>query len=104
MKRSFDVVVFIGRFQPFHLGHKAVIQQALTLADEVIVCVGSSGKPRSTKNPWSFDERSVMITDGLDLVAKTMDVCFFVRCMTRHTTTRSGQRRCKASLINTLSV
>lgn len=67
MSRKFDIIVFIGRFQPFHLGHKEVIKQALTLADEVVVCVGSSGKPSSTKNPWSFEDRSVMIMDGLDL-------------------------------------
>lgn len=67
MKHEFDILVFIGRFQPFHLGHKDVVMQALKAAKEVIVVVGSSGKPSSTKNPWSFDERTKMIMDGLDL-------------------------------------
>ena len=66
-KYKFDMLVFIGRFQPFHLGHKEVVMQALSLAKEVIVVVGSSGKPSSTKNPWSFNERMGMIMDGLDL-------------------------------------
>lgn len=30
-----------GRFQPFHLGHRAYIQEALSLADEVIVGITS---------------------------------------------------------------
>lgn len=56
-----DYIVFIGRFQPFHTGHLEVLQQALKLAKKVIVLVGSSSKPRSIKNPWSFEERKAMI-------------------------------------------
>ena len=36
----FDALVFIGRFQPFHNGHKAVVEAALEKAKEVIVVVG----------------------------------------------------------------
>jgi bifunctional NMN adenylyltransferase/nudix hydrolase len=57
----FDVAVFIGRFEPFHNAHRQVIAKALTLAEHVIVLVGSSGKPRSIKDPFFFDERKVMI-------------------------------------------
>lgn len=59
--KDFDALVFCGRFQPFHLGHKAVIDRALELADEVIVVVGSSFQPRNTKNPFTFEERKAMI-------------------------------------------
>lgn len=61
MTKQYDALVFCGRFQPFHLGHKAVIDRALELADEVIVVVGSSFQPRSTKNPFTFEERKAMI-------------------------------------------
>lgn len=64
---QYDTLVFIGRFQPFHVGHEQVIRKALELAANVIVLVGSANKPRSIKNPWTYIERVGMIADGLDL-------------------------------------
>lgn len=61
MKKQFDTLVFVGRFQPFHNGHKTVIDKALEHADEVVVVVGSSFAARSTKNPFTFEERKAMI-------------------------------------------
>ena len=37
---DFDCLVFIGRFQPPHLGHLAIIREALKQARQVIVMVG----------------------------------------------------------------
>jgi bifunctional NMN adenylyltransferase/nudix hydrolase len=51
----------IGRFQPFHLGHKHLIDVGLERAEKVIVLVGSSNIARSIKNPWTFAERKEMI-------------------------------------------
>ena len=59
---EFDLLVFIGRFQPFHLEHKRVIDIALTKARNVLVLVGSSGKARTIRNPFTFAERHKMIT------------------------------------------
>ena len=59
--QRFDFLVFIGRFEPFHNGHKAVVDQALRLADKLIFVIGSDKKPRTLKNPWNVDERIVMI-------------------------------------------
>ena len=56
-----DALVFIGRFQPFHNGHKAVIEAALEQAKEVIVVVGSSFAARNIRNPFTFKERKSMI-------------------------------------------
>lgn len=56
-----DALVFIGRFQPFHNGHKAVIDAALKQAKEVIVVVGSSFAARNIRNPFTFEERKAMI-------------------------------------------
>jgi bifunctional NMN adenylyltransferase/nudix hydrolase len=61
MENKHDVLVFCGRFQPFHNGHKAVIDRALEMAKEVVVVVGSSFQARSTKNPFTFEERKAMI-------------------------------------------
>lgn len=56
-----DALVFIGRFQPFHNGHKAVIEAALKQAKEVVVVVGSSFAARNIRNPFTFEERKAMI-------------------------------------------
>lgn len=58
---KYNTLVFIGRFQPFHNGHKAVIEAAIKQAKEVIVVVGSSFAARNTRNPFTFDERRQMI-------------------------------------------
>lgn len=57
----FDYLVFIGRFEPFHNGHHAVVRHALTLGRKLIVLIGSAHKPRTVKNPWNVSEREVMI-------------------------------------------
>ena len=61
MTKEFDALVFVGRFSPFHNGHKAVIDSALERAKEVIVVVGSSFAARNTRNPFTFEERKEMI-------------------------------------------
>lgn len=66
MQHEFDFLVFIGRFQPYHLGHEAVVREALSRANNVIVLVGSAHRPRCTRNPWTFGEREAMIRDTLD--------------------------------------
>ena len=64
---KYDYLVFIGRFQPFHIGHEQVIRAALSMAQNVIVLIGSANKPRTIKNPWTYTERGAMIFDGLNL-------------------------------------
>ena len=61
MNKQKDALVFLGRFQPFHNGHKAVIDEALKQAKEVVVVVGSSFAARSIRNPFTFEERKSMI-------------------------------------------
>lgn len=79
--KPFDFLVFIGRFQPLHAGHLAVLRQGLEQADRVIVLIGSAWLPRSTRNPWSVAEREAMLRACLDagesarvLTAPLMDV------------------------------
>lgn len=66
---AFDYLVFIGRFEPFHNGHAAVARHALGQAKKLIFLVGSADTPRTTRNPWTVAERSVMIRAALDDVA-----------------------------------
>lgn len=55
------VKVFIGRFQPFHLGHLKALRAAIQTSHHVVVVIGSSNAPPSLKNPWSVKERERMI-------------------------------------------
>lgn len=55
------VAVFIGRFQPFHDGHKTVINSALKSCDKILVLIGSANEPRTARNPFTFLERKQMI-------------------------------------------
>jgi len=64
--------VVLGRFQPFHNGHAAMIINAEAYRLEnfpelkLIIAVGSSNRPQTLKNPWSESERMEMILYWLD--------------------------------------
>lgn len=60
--KPFDLLVFVGRFQPYHIGHEAVISDALERADKVMVLIGSSNRARSLRNPFTYDERIELIS------------------------------------------
>ena len=57
MKRG----LFIGRFQPFHLGHLQDIINALKEVDELVIGIGSSNEKHTKYNPFSVEERIEMI-------------------------------------------
>lgn len=50
--KQYDLVVFIGRFQPFHNSHLKTIKMACGFADDILVIVGSANKPSTFKNPF----------------------------------------------------
>lgn len=58
---DFDFGVFIGRFQPLHLGHEHTIRLALERVGKLIVLVGSSNVARDPRNPFNFQERKAML-------------------------------------------
>lgn len=58
--------LFIGRFQPFHLGHIAAIKFALTNVDELVIVIGSSQASYDQQNPFTAGERLSMIKDSLN--------------------------------------
>jgi nicotinamide-nucleotide adenylyltransferase len=58
--------LFIGRFQPFHLGHLQVVKSCLNQFTFCYIGVGSSQSSNTFENPFTFDERKHMITDTLD--------------------------------------
>lgn len=62
---DYKLAVYIGRFQPFHKGHLQMLQYGLSIAERVLVLVGSSNAAPSPKNPWSYDDRRRMIWDSI---------------------------------------
>jgi len=58
--------LFIGRFQPFHNGHLKVIQKASKEYDEIIIGIGSSQYRDALENPFTSEERELMIQRSLD--------------------------------------
>jgi bifunctional NMN adenylyltransferase/nudix hydrolase len=61
----YDTAIYIGRFQPMHNGHVALLQRALDSAAQVIVVVGSAWQARSPKNPFTWQEREAMLRAAL---------------------------------------
>jgi len=57
--------LFIGRFQPFHKGHLKAIKYLSDKYDEIIIGVGSSQYSNTVENPFSSDERMLMIRESL---------------------------------------
>lgn len=71
MNKKYPYGVFIGRFQPFHSGHAAVVEKALQSVDKLIILIGSSNNDRRVRNPFTFDERSEMIRIAFDHSVET---------------------------------
>ena len=62
--------MFIGRWQPWHLGHRWIIDQRLNEGKNVLLCIRDVAPDE--KNPWDarevminlFDELQSLIQDG----------------------------------------
>ncbi|MFN9470859.1 bifunctional nicotinamide-nucleotide adenylyltransferase/Nudix hydroxylase [Acidovorax sp.] len=61
----YDTAIYIGRFEPVHQGHMALLQRALDSARHVIVVMGSAWQARSPKNPFTAAEREQMLRAAL---------------------------------------
>lgn len=62
---KFEYCVFIGRFQPFHIGHLDLLKKALEISETVIVVIGSSHQSPTVKNPWNAESRKKMILGSI---------------------------------------
>lgn len=49
--------MIVGRFQPLHIGHKHIINNALDIVDVLYICIGSYDKSKTQRNPLSGKER-----------------------------------------------
>jgi nicotinamide-nucleotide adenylyltransferase len=69
--------LYVGRFQPFHLGHLDAIKHALKEVDELVIVIGSAQYSHNANNPFTAGERLVMIRQAL-LEAEVDDSTFWI--------------------------
>ena len=58
--------LYVGRFQPFHLGHLDTINIVLKSVDELVVVIGSAQYSHNANNPFTAGERLVMVRRALE--------------------------------------
>jgi len=57
--------LYVGRFQPFHLGHLHAVKYVLSQVDEVVVVIGSAQYSHQLDNPFTAGERITMVRKAL---------------------------------------
>jgi nicotinamide-nucleotide adenylyltransferase len=57
--------LYVGRFQPFHIGHLDAIKYALNEVDELVIVIGSAQYSHNASDPFTAGERLVMIRQAL---------------------------------------
>ena len=67
--------LYIGRFQPYHLGHQAVIHKIVEEVDEVVIAIGSAQVSHTPENPFTAGERMTMIYGALE---DLRDRCYII--------------------------
>ena len=61
MNKKYNFGIVIGRFQPFHTAHQDLIKHSLSLAEKVIVILGSARSAPDVKNPFTPAMREEII-------------------------------------------
>lgn len=64
-EKQYDILTFIGRYEPWHYGHQHVYDAACALGKKILILVGSSEASRSVRNPWDYEKRKMMITESI---------------------------------------
>lgn len=63
---------FIGRFQPYHLGHHEVLREIFSEVDEVVIGIGSAQESHTIENPFTAGERVMMVDRAVtELIGET---------------------------------
>jgi nicotinamide-nucleotide adenylyltransferase len=58
--------LYVGRFQPFHLGHLHAVKHILSHVDEAVIVIGSAQYSHRLDNPFTAGERLTMVHRALD--------------------------------------
>lgn len=76
--KEFRRGLMAGRFQPFHNGHLALAEQALSECDELIIVVGSAQFNYIGKDPFTAGERVLMIRSALAEAGIDLSRCYII--------------------------
>ena len=57
---------YIGRYQPFHNGHRHMVEEIAAEVDELVLGIGSAGDSHTTRNPFTAGERVMMVTKAVE--------------------------------------
>jgi nicotinamide-nucleotide adenylyltransferase len=57
--------LYVGRFQPFHIGHLDAIKAVLKEVDELVIVIGSAQYSHKPNNPFTAGERLAMVRHAL---------------------------------------
>ena len=58
--------LFVGRFQPFHLGHLNAIKDILKEVEELVIVIGGAQYSHNINNPFTAGERLIMVRNALE--------------------------------------
>ena len=63
LEKHYKCGLYLGRFQPFHIGHVSIINQMLCECDTIAIAIGSAQESGTERNPLSFLFRSILIQE-----------------------------------------
>ncbi|MHC1583047.1 MAG: nicotinamide-nucleotide adenylyltransferase [Methanosarcinales archaeon] len=58
--------LYIGRFQPYHMGHSQVLEVIAGSVDEVIIGIGSAQRSHQKSDPFTAGERVLMVSRAVE--------------------------------------
>lgn len=58
--------LYVGRFQPFHMGHLNAVKSILKEVNELVVVIGSAQHSHTVRDPFTAGERLVMVRRALE--------------------------------------
>lgn len=61
MEKKYRCGLYIGRFQPIHVGHESIIRRMLDECKQIIIVIGSAQESGTEKNPFTFEQRADLI-------------------------------------------
>jgi len=76
--KDYDILFFIGRFAPFHRGHRSVVDYGLQRSNKVCLLIGSSQEHSTPRNPFSLMDRMDMVDAGLEDIWYNIDYASLV--------------------------
>ena len=65
-EKVFSRALYVGRFQPFHLGHLEAVKYVLRSSSEVVIVIGSAQQSHTLEDPFTAGERAIMIRLALN--------------------------------------